>query len=57
MQTIVFYFRIRIKTIRERKQQCCGAGAGGAEIILRPGAGAEIIFVIIIFCSPFGEFK
>ena len=23
--------------------QCCGAGAGGVEIILRPGAGAEII--------------
>ena len=21
--------------------QCCGAGAGGAEIILGPGAGAE----------------
>ena len=21
--------------------QCCGAGAGGAEIILEPGAGAE----------------
>ena len=22
-------------------KQCCGAGAGGAEIILGPGAGAE----------------
>ena len=26
--------------------QCCGAGAGGDEIILRHGAGAEIIFII-----------
>ena len=32
--------------------QCCGAG--GAEIILRPGAGAEIISIINIFCSQFG---
>ena len=23
------------------KKQCCGAGAGGAEIILGPGAGAK----------------
>ena len=23
------------------KKQCCGAGAGGAEIILESGAGAE----------------
>ena len=30
--------------------QCCGAG--GAEIILRPEA--EIVFIIIIFCSQFG---
>ena len=33
------------------KFQCCRAGAGGAEIILRPGAGAEIIFIINIFYS------
>ena len=26
---------------RKYLKQCCGAGAGGAEIILRPGAGAE----------------
>ena len=32
-------------------KQCCGAGA---EIILRPGAGAEIIIIINIFCSQFG---
>ena len=25
--------------------QCCGAGAGGAENYLRPGAGANIIFL------------
>ena len=25
----------------ELKNQCCGAGAGGAKIILVPGAGAE----------------
>ena len=27
----------------EHFKQCCGAGAGGAEIILVPGAGAEIM--------------
>ena len=31
------------------QNQCCGAGAGGAEIILRPGAGADIILIINIF--------
>ena len=36
------------------ENEFCGAGAGGAEIIMRPGAGAEIIFVINIFCSQFG---
>ena len=34
--------------------QCCGAGAGGDEIILRHGAGAEIIFIIKKNCSKFG---
>ena len=36
--------------------QRCGAGAGEAKIFLRPGAvaGAEIISLIYIFCSPFG---
>ena len=33
--------------------QCCGAG--GAEIILRPGA--EIIFLINVYCSQFGVCK
>ena len=45
--------RDRIGKLRFRLQysisQCCGAGAGGAEIILRPGAGAEIIFIIKYF--------
>ena len=27
------------------KNQCCGTGAGGAEIVLGPGAGAENIFL------------
>ena len=35
-------------------KQCSRAGAGGAKIILRPGAGAEIIFIINIFCCQFG---
>ena len=33
--------------------QCCGAGAGGAEIIWGPGAGAENNFEINIFCNLF----
>ena len=32
---------------------CCGAG--GAKIIWGPGAGAEIIFLINIFCSQFED--
>ena len=28
---------------KEHKLRCCGAGAGGAEIILGPGAGADIM--------------
>ena len=35
-------------------KQCSRAGAGGAKIILRPGAGAKIIFTINIFCCQFG---
>ena len=30
-----------LSKIRVNFKQCCGAGAGGAEIILGPGAGAE----------------
>ena len=26
--------------------QCCGAGASGADIILGPGAGAEIMVIV-----------
>ena len=33
---------------RKYLKQCCGAGAGGAEIILRPGAEAEFIFIISV---------
>ena len=40
--------------IQYRQTQYCGAGAGGVEIILRPGAGAEIICKINIFFSQFG---
>ena len=29
----------------ELKKQCCGAGAGGAEIIWGPDAGAENKFI------------
>ena len=36
------------------ENEFCGAGAGGAEIIMRPGAGAEIVSIINIFCSQFG---
>ena len=32
--------KINVKLIKPQNQ-CCGAGAGGAEIILGPGAGAE----------------
>ena len=37
--------------VRVNFKQCCGAGAGGAEIILGPGAGAKIICLINIFCT------
>ena len=36
------------------KKPVLRTGAGGADIILRPGAGAEIIFIINIFCNQFG---
>ena len=39
------YLKIRVSFVSEKKlggtNQCCGAGAGGGEIILGPGAGAE----------------
>ena len=35
-------------------KMCCGAGAGGPEIFWGPGAGAEIFFLIHMFCSQFG---
>ena len=35
--------------------QCYGAGAGGAESFCVPGAGAEIIFLIKIYCSQSGS--
>ena len=39
------------------RSQCCGAGDGGAKIILKPEAGAEIIFIIYIICSQFAGRK
>ena len=30
----------RLRIFKLLSKQCCGAGAGGAEIILGPGAGA-----------------
>ena len=42
LSTVVFNFYVVFF-------QCCGAGAGGAEIIWGPGAGAEYICLINIF--------
>ena len=37
----VFIILTTLNTKIKYLYQCCGAGAGGAEIILEPGAGAE----------------
>ena len=35
--------------------QCCGTGAGGAEIILEPGAGAGSKFLLTFFAVSFED--
>ena len=42
-----------VKT-EEALEQCCGAGSRWSRNYLGPGAGAEIKFLINIFCSQFG---